>query len=192
MLRTEIFQTLEYRENEAEVERHGPYFCSKCNPDGSLKDGIKEPWLGEGYYFWDTRITDAHWWGNSVYKRKGYIICKTTYDQHSPLLYDLLGVSKHFDEFVECARYILEQRGLKKISVPVVLSYLKNLDTFKYKAIRAWPNPKTYKDIDIKFPGKKMMLGKVDKIQLCFFDKTLLTEPFKIEEKYIFAENQTI
>ena len=111
MLSTEIFQTLEYRGNETEVVKHGPYFCCARNSDGTMKYGTKEPWLGEGYYFWDTRISDAQWWGETVYKNTGYIICKTTYDQHSPLLYDLLGIAKHFDEFIECAK-LIKNKGI--------------------------------------------------------------------------------
>lgn len=189
---TEIFQTLEYRGNETEVEQHGPYFCSAHYPNGSMKTGIKEPWLGEGYYFWDTRINDARWWGNEVYKRKGYIICRTLYDQYSPLLFDLLGIASHFDEFVECANYIKKQTNTEKLKVAVVLSYLKNHASFDYKAIRVWPNPKNYKDIGIEFPGEKMMVGSMDKIQICFFDNTLLTQPYIVVEKVCFAENQTI
>lgn len=192
MLNTEIFQTLEYLGNDSEVEEHGPYFCSVCNPDGSLKLGTREPWLGEGYYFWDTRIKDAQWWGNTVYKGKGYIICKTSYNQHSPLLYDLVGVAKQLDEFVSIAEYIKNQKQLKTIKFPVVLSYLKKLSDFNYKAIRVRPHPKEYNNIGIKFPDERMILGKADKIQICFFDKTLLTEPFQIVAKRIFAENQTI
>lgn len=192
MLTTDIFQTLEYRGNESEIEHHGPYFCSGHNPDGSLKKGTKEPWLGEGYYFWDTRVADARWWGESVYKGKGYIICKTTYDQHSPLLYDLQGIAKHFDEFIECAKLIMEQRELDRIKVSVVLAYLKKHTPFNYKAIRVWPNPQNYKDTGIGFPDERMAIRNIDKVQLCFFDKTLLTEPFNIIEKKVFAENQTI
>lgn len=55
-----IYQTLEDRGNYKEVEDHGPYFCAAHDENGQLKKGTKEPWLGEGYYFWDTRKTDAN------------------------------------------------------------------------------------------------------------------------------------
>ena len=54
MKTTEIYQTLEDRQNYEEVEQHGPYFCSVTYPNGILKKGSKQPWLGSGYYFWDT------------------------------------------------------------------------------------------------------------------------------------------
>lgn len=67
---TDIYQTLEDRQNYGEVEEHGPFFCYVRDDNGIPKSGVKEPWLGEGYYFWDTRITDAQWWGDTVYSQK--------------------------------------------------------------------------------------------------------------------------
>ncbi len=193
MRTTTIYQTLEDRNNYEEVEKHGPFFCSVKYPDGSLKKGSREPWLGEGYYFWDTRITDAYWWGDNVYTLKGYIICQTTYDQHSPYLYDLVSNVDQFDEFVRCAELIAEEIKIKRVSFPVVLAYLKNkVQGFNFKAIRVWPHPKTYKETIVKFPDERLFLASVDKIQICFFDKTLLTNPYKIVFKNTFAAEQTI
>lgn len=48
---TDIYQTLENRQNYSEIENNGPYFCSEKDENGILKKGVKEPWLGEGYYF---------------------------------------------------------------------------------------------------------------------------------------------
>ena len=48
---TDIYQTLEDRQNYGEVEEHGPYFCYAQDDNGIPKKGVKEPWLGEGYYF---------------------------------------------------------------------------------------------------------------------------------------------
>lgn len=192
-MKAEIFQTLEDRQNYDEVERHGPYFCRSHYSDGTLKKGTKEPWLGEGYYFWDTRIKDAEWWGDTVYSQKGYIVCKTTYDQHSQLLYDLVGNMQQFDEFVRCAELIRKARNVESIKFPVVLAYLKRCTyNFKYKAIRVWPLPKTYEKTSVYFPDTKVVLGNPSKIQICFFDKTLLTDPYVIVEKRTFTANQTI
>ena len=48
---TKIYQTLEYRNNNKEIEEHGPYFCTLRDERGRIKTGAKTPWLGEGYYF---------------------------------------------------------------------------------------------------------------------------------------------
>lgn len=192
---TDIYQTLEDRQNYEEVEEYGPFFCSVKYPDGSLKKGTKVPWLGEGYYFWDTRICDAHWWGMTVYNSKRYIICHTTYDQHSPYLFDLVSNVDQFDDFIRCAELIAEKRKVKSVSFPVVLSYLKKeVQEFNFKAIRVWPHPETYKKTLVNFPGGKLFLPWVDKIQICFFDKTLLTNPYQIvyKNKDTLAAEQTI
>lgn len=69
---------------------------------------------------------------------------------------------------------------------------MKKLSEFDYKAIRVWPHPYTIEKTVVRFPGDKLVLGKADKIQICFFDKTLLKNPYKIVEKKTFAANQTI
>ena len=99
---------------------------------------------------------------------------------------------KHFDEFVECAELIKEKLNTNRVSFSTVLTYMKKLPEFDYKAIRAWPHPYTIEQTIIKFPGDKLALSKTDKIQICFFDKTLLKNPYKIVEKKTFAANQTI
>lgn len=191
MYMVNIYQTLEDRGNYEEVESHGPYFCSLYDKSGKQKSGTKEPWLGEGFYFWDTRIKDARWWGDTVYSWKGYIICQTSYDQHSPLLYDMVGSLDMLNDFDECARHIKERRKLKTVSFPVVLEYLKRKEDFNYKAIRVWPDPitKTQNNIGVYFPGNKTVLNMIEKVQICFFDNTLLTQPFTIVEKHPFSSS---
>lgn len=194
---TNIYQTLEDRGNYPEIESHGPYFCSLRDDCGRLKKGIKEPWLGEGYYFWDTRIDDARWWGEKIYERhmKGYIVCHTCYDQHSPLLYDMVGSISMFDDFIECAKIIKSEKKEKKIAFPVVLEYLRQREGFDYKAIRVWPDPIkhiTNPHAEVFFPWQQATIKKLGKIQICFFDKTLLTQPFTIEEKHPVSSDFTI
>lgn len=53
--------------------------------------------------------------GETIYKSKGYVICQTLYDAHSPLLYDLLGDLKSFDEFVSLAEEIKKKNKKKKL-----------------------------------------------------------------------------
>lgn len=190
---TKIYQTLEHRNNNDEVENNGPYFCSLHDDKGNLKDGAKIPWLGEGYYFWDTRIEDAKWQGETIYENngRGYIICKTTYDAHSPLLYDLLGDLESFDEFVSIADKIKKFNSKKRISFLYVLKYLKEHTDFNYKAIRILAVPERNKSTDICF-SKSIYLARISKVQICFFDKELLQKEFKVIETYPYNKNMTI
>lgn len=185
MEKTTIYQTLEDRDNDEEVQEHGPYWCDLYEADGKKKEGIKEPWLGAGYYFWDTLIENAHWWGKKIYLRKKakYIICQSQYDSHSPHLFDLVGNVSHYREFVDCVA-VMESNGKgQKRSFPQVLAYLKQHADFRYKAIRARPHPLKFVSANIYFPGGQMELEKLDKVQICFFDKSLFIAPFEIVER---------
>ena len=184
MKSTTIYQTLEYRNNNKEIEANGPYFCSLRDAQGKIKTGVKAPWLGEGYYFWDTRIEDAKWWGETAYKSKGkgYVICETVYDAHSLLLYDLLGDLEAFDEFIKIAQIVKTQFKKKNIRFDFVLKYLKEHTEFNYKAIRAMPVQSSFKNTDICFPKDGLYLAQIRQVQICFFDKTLLQDPIKVIE----------
>ena len=185
MEKTTIYQTLEDRDNDEEVQEHGPYWCDLYEADGKKKEGIKEPWLGAGYYFWDTLIENAHWWGKKIYLRKKakYIICQSQYDSHSPHLFDLVGNVSHSHELVKCVALIEENGKGQKRSFPQVLAYLKQHADFRYKAIRARPHPLKFVSANIYFPGGQMELEKLDKVQIFFFDKSLFIAPFEIVER---------
>ena len=183
MEKTTIYQTLEDRDNDEEVQEHGPYWCDLYEADGKKKEGIKEPWLGAGYYFWDTLIEDAHWWGRTIYPKKGYIVCQSQYDSHSPHLFDLVGNVSHYREFVDCVAVMKSNGKGQKRSFPEVLAYLKQHADFRYKAVRARPHPLKFVSANIYFPGGQMELEKLDKVQICFFDKSLFIAPFEIVER---------
>ena len=108
------------------------------------------------------------------------------------MLFDLVGITLHFDEFVKCAELIKEKRRLRTIKFPVVLSYLKKLKSFTYKAIRVMPYPKFNRDSDIVFPKETIGLGRLEKIQVCFFDKELLSAPYELVAKSPSVNDQTI
>ena len=63
-----LYQTLDDNDNADYVEQNAPFPCDR-----------KNSWLGTGYYFWDTFIENAHWWGEVNYKNS-YIICKAVCD----------------------------------------------------------------------------------------------------------------
>ena len=194
MKSTTIYQTLEYLNNNKEIESNGAYFCSLRDTQGYIKTGVKTPWLGEGYYFWDTRIEDAKWWGETAYKSKGkgYVVCKTVYDAHSPLLYDLLGDLEAFDEFIKMAEMIKSNSNKRKVSFEFILHHLKKLADFRYKAVRAMAVPSYCKSTNICFPKDGLYLAQIRQVQICFFDKTLLQDPIKVIETQSCVTNFTI
>lgn len=174
-----IYQALQNRNNDEEVLRHGPYFCSQRDEKGNLKKGIKEPWLGEGYYFWDSRIEDGKWWGSSVYGEGNYIVFSSEYDQHSPLLLDLLGDMQAIEDFKAVALYIKKEHLLSTIKFAAVLELMKRANGFHYKAVRVCPlSPTSHVSSGIYFPynsiQRKFYVPNISKVQICFFDLTLL------------------
>lgn len=192
---TTIYQTLEDKGNYDEVESHGPYFCSVTDLKGNKKTGTKIPWAGEGYYFWDTLIEDAHWWGKVSYKKYGneYIIGQTFYDSHSPLLLDTLGNLDAYKQLKECADVLKEKKALSSVTLPVILEFLKCSKEFIYKAIRIHPDPiELISSSNVLLPNNKYVLNRINKVQICFFDKTLLSNPFKVIFKSSFPKNFTI
>ena len=92
----------------------------------------------------------------------------------------MVGNIFQFDEFIRCAKYIKDKEGYEKVSVPMVLARLKKLPDFIYKAIRVWPQSKEIKSTNVDFPGNKFRIGFVEKVQICFFDKTLLANSYNI------------
>ncbi len=59
-----LYQTVSDRDNADYIEDNAPFRCER-----------KDAWLGEGYYFWDTLIKNAHWWGEIAYNNE-YVITK--------------------------------------------------------------------------------------------------------------------
>ncbi len=124
----ELYQTLEDRNNVDEVERSGPF---KCNRDTA--------WLGKGYYYWDTFIEYAHWWGDVVYRKNQheYLICQSTVEFNNENLYDLLEPN-NLNELDIISAELEKQYPKKTITVGVVLTYIKeHSKAFTYKAVRA-------------------------------------------------------
>jgi hypothetical protein len=104
-----LYQTLEDRGNPVWVEDNGPLRCNRGNA-----------WLGDGYYFWDSHIQLAHYWGE-MYK-KGYMICAASAVlDHT--CWDLHNNANHRIEFEEIYNLLIEidiSRG-KTITVAHVI-----------------------------------------------------------------------
>ena len=82
----------------------------------------------------------------------------------------------------------MECKHKKKITFPYVFSVLKKFGNFEYKAVRVWPYPLKNSfnaGYYIKFPGATAAIIQMTKIQICFFDTTLLTQPFEIAESNV-------
>ncbi len=120
-----LYQTLKDRGNIDEIETNGPFQCKSS-----------KAWLGIGYYFWETFIEFAHWWGE-VACENSYVISKAD-AVIDTTCYDLYGNTNHLLEFHKISKE-LESKIINTatITVPNVIEFLKRKKVFNYKALRA-------------------------------------------------------
>jgi len=126
-MRKKIFQTLEDRGNPIEIEKCGPYRCT-----------WKNTWLGHGHYFWDTFVENAHFWGSQRRFKGRYVICEATFEYSLDTCFDLVGTTEHIEDFRKSHDLLCEKLNTSKITVVRVLEFMKQTNTFKYHATRAW------------------------------------------------------
>lgn len=168
-----VYQTLENRGTHLRsLEANGPYPCHWENS-----------WLGDGYYFWDTFIENAHWWGKEVRRYPtGYIICEATCNFNDEECLDLHGNMEQLKQFKD-ALVLARQNGVinEYSTVKNFLAKLKGeLYSFqKFKAIRInGIKSKSYNSIySINFlfeENKNQYLEVIPAIQICFFQKDSL------------------
>ena len=163
-----LYQTVEDRDNPEQIKSKAPFLCDRT-----------DAWLGEGYYFWDTLIENAHWWGETVYKQKGHVVLKFLCDSINEKCFDLHGNLEHLNNFNEISD-ALEKEGLinKSTTVAWVIQYLKlNADLDKrYDGIRVYGHNsksrhKTIKMLFRQGRNSNQYLELAPPVQLCLFRK---------------------
>lgn len=170
------FQTLENRDID-KIEKDGPFKCSKGNA-----------WLGDGYYFWDSFIEVAHWWGTdgAFYKTPGYVICQAFFEFNEEKCFNLVDNPEHLEMFNE-TKNVLRKEGLyedNKTTVARIIEFLKRKNkSFNFEAIRAYGVNSIGKNSF--YSNRTIFVYKNEKagfqyldstpaIQICFFRKNSL------------------
>jgi hypothetical protein len=168
-----VYQTLEDRGNPDFVEKNGPFACNR-----------KNAWLGGGYYFWESFIENAHWWGCEGAKySNGYIICKALYEFNETICFNLIDNPDHIYLFNNTKSEMVKQGLIKPFNTTVaeVIDFIKNtLKIFQYEAIRVYGiNSKSFNSpysnrtiFDKKHNTK--YLDSLPAIQICFYSKSSL------------------
>ncbi len=177
MSRRKAFQTLEDRGNKDHVEKTGPFSCTRSSA-----------WLGTGYYYWESFIENAHWWGivGANYE-KGYIICESTFVLDDDKCFNLVDNPYHLESFRKTIT-IMKEKGLyveNKTTVRRVIEYLKNtLKIFTFEATRVYGvnslsfnSPHSKRAIFVNKEGNRnpQYLDLIPAIQICFYDKSSLS-----------------
>ena len=170
-----LFQTLEDRDNVDFVEANGPF-----------PGNIRDRWLGKGYYYWDTFINSAHFWGRFSYLKynKKYIIAKSVVTLHPSKTLNLLDG----DDLQKFSTWINEFELTypdKKVTPEKVITHIQNVmgKDFPYTAIKALfvdcLNCEDYQDR--LYPNGKAYLDLQPPIQVCIIDKSIIgRDNFKV------------
>jgi hypothetical protein len=180
-----VYQTLEDRDNPDEVEQNGPFVCRR-----------KGAWLGEGHYFWESFIQNAHWWGEECNDYLyGYVICSAYYDLDDINCFNLVDNPEHINLFIKAIELMREKNLFStNTTVSRVINFLKNdLKFFKYHATRVYGvNSKKRESayhVFLNFKaGDYQYLDLRPAIQICFYEKNSLNlRNYKIvyPDKYI-------
>ena len=192
-MKHDLYQTLEDRGNIDEVEAEGPY-------PGDTHDR----WLGEGYYYWDTFVNSAHFWGRMSYVKfgKDYIIAKSVVEIDARVVLDLL-VPEGLNILAAWRDEFTRTFPISNVTVEKVITHAKNKlrEHFPYKAIRA-----VFSDcINISEFQNRIKMNKnayfdfKPPIQICLLDKKLIgknnfkviypeeyNEECRTEESYVY------
>ena len=171
MVSKTIYQALEDKNNPDSIKNDGPFLCERDNS-----------WLGTGYYFWESFIENAHWWGREgANYSNGYVICKAQYDFDEDHCFNLIDNLNHLNLLKETYK-LLKNNGLanKRTTVKRIITYLKDKrGIFRYKATRVYGIHSKNKKSDFMdfFPfinGHIAYLDATPAIQICFYNKKAL------------------
>lgn len=163
-----VYQTLEDRNNPDDIECNGPFLCRRT-----------DAWLGMGYYFWESFLNNAHWWGTHSYDGR-YVICEAYYDENSEDCLDLVGNPDHIN-IVHEALNQMQQRDIpitEKTTLARVFEFLRRIGCFPFKATRL-SVPKS-KSVTSPFAERlpisnRFVLDLNPPIQICFYKKDVLS-----------------
>lgn len=165
-----LYQTLEDRDNVDYVEANGPFLGN-----------VRDRWLGKGYYFWDTFIDAAHYWGFVSYKVKGkdYIIAKSEVDIPKNMLLNLLE-PEHLVMFANWRDSYAKTFPGSKVTVEKVITHAEKLmgGNFPYSAIKAEFKDcfsyKEYQDRIYPYLAGKAYLDLKPPVQICIRDRSII------------------
>jgi len=165
-----LYQTVEDPGYPDPIEKEGPHMCKR-----------EDAWMGQGYYFWESHIQNAHWWGKGDgHFKNGYVICKADYVIDETICYNLIDNEDHQVMFNEAVDLMIAE-GLYKegtTTVARIIGFLKEkLRIFNYEATRAYGV--NSKNKNSKYSRHTLFCNKppfsyldtLPPIQICFYIK---------------------
>lgn len=171
-MKTKGHHTMENRGNDARIKR--PYI-SKYKGENHPNN----PFLGEGYYFWDNNIGMAHEWGAIRYPRNGYYIFEALLSLEDNLLLDLVGNRSDLIRIKELFEFFMIKTEKKVFDLCQFFEFMKFVvkynpqkytKIFPYRYVRAVDSSKKTHDT-IKFNMAKDPYTDLSPVYLiCLFE----------------------
>lgn len=176
------YHTVEDRNNPDVILLEGPFRCER-----------EDAWLGHGYYFWDTRISLAHFWGEVNFRWRGYVVCEALINDDPAILWDLDGKIAHQEEFIAALDMMIDAGVITRdgdATANDVITFLKRQNLMTYKAIRAADEDKDTYFLRFKprSEPKQAQMRLRQRVQICLLEKSEITlQDFSIiyPEKYL-------
>jgi len=171
-MKTKGHHTLENRGN---AERIKQPFLSKYKG----VDNPHNPFLGEGYYFWDNNMGMAHEWGRVRYSTRGYYIFEGLLSLDEKFLLDLVGKRSDQIRIKELFEFFTKKTGKEEFDLSQFFEFMRYVvshnpqkysEIFPYKYIRAVDNSKKTLDT-IRFNSGKNPYTDLSPVYLiCLFE----------------------
>lgn len=142
------YHTCDDTEDIDKIERGAP-FRSKWKKVVDPKNPPKQPFLSEGFYFWEEDLDSAHWWGRTHCHNK-YVVFRYKISVESARFLDLIGSIPDKRQFLKMTEMALSgglsgYSNAKNMPVGEVLAFIRALlkDRFPYDGVRAMDNERS-------------------------------------------------
>lgn len=136
------YHTCDDTEDIDKIERDVP-FRSKWKEVTDPKNPPKQPFLSEGFYFWEQDLESAHWWGQAHCDNK-YVVFRYNISIEDPHFLDLIGSVADKRRFLTMAQTAIDRGAsgyadAKKVPIGEVLAFIRGLmkERFLYQGVRA-------------------------------------------------------
>ena len=105
--------------------------------EGELdEDNIKDPYLGEGYYFWQNDLERSKYWGKKFYKNY-YFVLKSSINTTDTNFLDLVGDQEHIGAFQLICNKLINSGSIETgFTLGEAIEYMKKANIFPWKVIR--------------------------------------------------------
>lgn len=166
---SKIFQTV-LKNPPRGVSYAVPIFSKRMTSNGTVKS---EPWLADGYYFWESSIENAKLWGKT-HCNNDYDIYFGEYDPHDPKCFNLVDDNECITLLESAYKLITREKNRKPKCLNQVFYFLRKDTSFKikYEIVRVPADNGMCVGESIQFAeGSKAFYFFNRQIQVCFWKK---------------------